>query len=216
MVYLLYPLFWVSLLKLGFDLAGGNLFGPYSIAVEAAGFAFFISILVRTSMKKNQKPKESLRDEVEKLRKGIKPTASPLEKPKRTRGQWLRIGLENFVIVLVTIFVSYSFVGRFQNSTGLQNQARVKKELNKIYALEHGFFLQNKRFGNFEEIGFKEKYLNSGIRYSVSSDSAGFTAYGSEVTGQDPFGDRKAGNEYIAINITGLIFQGAYTPRSFF
>ncbi len=117
------------------------------------------------------------------------------------------------VIILTAIALLLISGKRLSHSAILRNSARATNELQRICELEHEYFLSHEKFGYSEEIGFKERYGFSGILYSISVDSVGFTAFAREATGSDAFGDHRPGNEYFAIDATGTIVRQSFPPE---
>jgi len=120
---------------------------------------------------------------------------------------------ENWVITGAILLLLLFAGKRMKYTVYLRNHARVEKELKRIHQMQHQYYLEHTRFGSATDIGFQTKFPDPTTRYSINMDSLGFTAYVTEVTGSDPFGDDQAGNQYIAINASGMIFRGSQTPH---
>lgn len=71
MPFLIYSLFGISVFKLIVDAMSGNLLANYSIFLEGIQYAFLLSIIIRTSVKKSQAPREKLMERIEDLKSEV-------------------------------------------------------------------------------------------------------------------------------------------------
>lgn len=121
-------------------------------------------------------------------------------------------GMENAAVVITVLFLLFFAVIRLENSVYLQNRARANKELHQIYQLQQDHLQKTGKYtDDIEVLGFQPRYPYTGILYSIKLDTASFTAYAAEVAGNDPFGDRRDGNEYLSIGPSGSIQQGTFS-----
>jgi hypothetical protein len=116
---------------------------------------------------------------------------------------------ENWAVLVAALVLLFSAIQRIPRALCIRNEARTVEELRRVLQLQQHYFLKQGQYGTAKQIGFRQKYPHPGIEYRIEADDKGFVAFAMEGPGCDAFGDKRAGNQYAAVNASGMIFHGA-------